>query len=249
MVTKHKHLLLFFFIFACAISVISANNWWTFKTEDITDSSFRHDKSKIVTVLTNKYGKKLNFQQVLRRWTKSSKNSGFNRNFQHFFKILAQEDPDFRHVFFELPPLNKKTLKKPAEFILIEAPIFKTRVKDVRYDIFASKHHLPQCKRSTACNFPNRSGNAVMIVPKGDNNMNNDRYTDLMSFAIKASEKEFYDLFKKVGQLSLKEIKKNPQRPTWISTHGLGVIWLHVRLDTIPKYYDWLPYKNANFFD
>ena len=31
----------------------------------------------------------------------------------------------------------------------------------------------------------------------------------------------------------------------WVSTSGLGVYWLHVRLDSYPKYYQHAPYKNA----
>ena len=33
--------------------------------------------------------------------------------------------------------------------------------------------------------------------------------------------------------------------PRWLSTAGLGVPWLHLRLDTRPKYYQYGPYKNA----
>jgi len=31
--------------------------------------------------------------------------------------------------------------------------------------------------------------------------------------------------------------------PTWLSTAGGGVAWLHVRLDTRPKYYRYNPYR------
>lgn len=31
--------------------------------------------------------------------------------------------------------------------------------------------------------------------------------------------------------------------PLWVSTSGLGVSWLHVRLDSRPKYYTYAPYK------
>ena len=29
----------------------------------------------------------------------------------------------------------------------------------------------------------------------------------------------------------------------WLSTAGLGVYWLHLRLDTRPKYYSFQPYR------
>lgn len=35
--------------------------------------------------------------------------------------------------------------------------------------------------------------------------------------------------------------------PIWLSTSGLGVYWLHVRLDTRPKYYNHDEYKYYKF--
>jgi hypothetical protein len=31
--------------------------------------------------------------------------------------------------------------------------------------------------------------------------------------------------------------------PVWVSTAGMGVSWLHVRLDNRPKYYGYKPYR------
>jgi hypothetical protein len=33
--------------------------------------------------------------------------------------------------------------------------------------------------------------------------------------------------------------------PRWLSTAGLGVPWLHLRLDSYPKYYRYRPYTTA----
>ena len=33
------------------------------------------------------------------------------------------------------------------------------------------------------------------------------------------------------------------EQPLWVSTSGLGVYWLHVRLDSSPKYFQHTPYK------
>jgi hypothetical protein len=33
--------------------------------------------------------------------------------------------------------------------------------------------------------------------------------------------------------------------PTWLSTAGMGVSWLHVRLDSQAKYYGYAPYRNG----
>ncbi len=34
-------------------------------------------------------------------------------------------------------------------------------------------------------------------------------------------------------------------RPIWLSTAGGGVAWLHVRLDSTPKYYGYAPYRDS----
>jgi hypothetical protein len=34
-------------------------------------------------------------------------------------------------------------------------------------------------------------------------------------------------------------------RRFWISTSGLGVPWVHVRLDSYPKYYQYRPYAQG----
>jgi hypothetical protein len=33
------------------------------------------------------------------------------------------------------------------------------------------------------------------------------------------------------------------EAPVWLSTAGMGVAWLHVRLDSRPTYYGHRPYK------
>lgn len=34
-------------------------------------------------------------------------------------------------------------------------------------------------------------------------------------------------------------------RPLWLSTSGLGVAWVHARLDERPKYFAWAPFREA----
>jgi len=39
----------------------------------------------------------------------------------------------------------------------------------------------------------------------------------------------------------MKELEKNVDTPRWLNTHGLGVHYLHVRIDEKPKYYSDYP--------
>jgi hypothetical protein len=52
-----------------------------------------------------------------------------------------------------------------------------------------------------------------------------------MDFTFNASDKEWVDLWKRVAKESMK-IK----HPFYISTHGHGVNWLHIRLEKNIKY-------------
>ena len=52
----------------------------------------------------------------------------------------------------------------------------------------------------------------------------------------KASEIQKRELWKKVALEANKMLKNNDN--IWISTHGLGVNYLHVRICNNPKYYE-----------
>jgi len=62
-----------------------------------------------------------------------------------------------------------------------------------------------------------------------------------------ADEPQVLALFKRVGKVVKEEIAK--QKLIWLNTAGLGVIWLHVRMDTRPKYYKTKRYKDPNFLN
>lgn len=53
------------------------------------------------------------------------------------------------------------------------------------------------------------------------------------------------DLFKLLGEKVISTIQKSEDhhKKYWISTSGLGVSWLHIRIDTYPKYYNYEEYK------
>lgn len=38
---------------------------------------------------------------------------------------------------------------------------------------------------------------------------------------------------------------RGADRKLWLSTSGLGVSWLHVRVDSVPKYYNFEEYKRG----
>src|SRR5437773_8006599 len=41
----------------------------------------------------------------------------------------------------------------------------------------------------------------------------------------------------------MEELEKDQDAPRWLNTEGTGVFYLHVRIDSRPKYYSWEEYK------
>jgi hypothetical protein len=85
--------------------------------------------------------------------------------------------------------------------------------------------------------FPNLGGDAYLIVPSPRAAAT--AYPHLAAFARNAPHAQQDALWHAVG-LALDARVEN--RPIWLSTAGLGVAWVHVRLDTSPKYYRHGPY-------
>ena len=67
-------------------------------------------------------------------------------------------------------------------------------------------------------------------------------YGHLAAFVREAPQAQRHTLWQVVGAALDERIGV---RPTWLSTSGLGVSWLHVRLDSRPKYYQYEPYRVA----
>ena len=66
----------------------------------------------------------------------------------------------------------------------------------------------------------------------------NESFTSLGPFlrhAAKNNPDQADILFQKFGEEALKIMKKQPR--TFLSTAGMGISWLHLRLDNRPKYY------------
>ena len=87
-------------------------------------------------------------------------------------------------------------------------------------------------------NFPNLGGDAQLIAPCPQ--ASPPCYTHLASFVRKAESPQQDALWQKTGQMMLDAIGKQPR---WLSTNGLGVFWLHIRIDRRPKYYQTETYK------
>ncbi|MCB9603971.1 MAG: hypothetical protein H6721_18140 [Sandaracinus sp.] len=89
--------------------------------------------------------------------------------------------------------------------------------------------------------FPNLRGDATLVVPNPTDDLA--PYGHLASFVREAPPAQVDALFAAVGQ-ALLDVRTRRRGTLWLNTAGLGVDWLHVRLDSRPKYYRHEPYKS-----
>ena len=72
------------------------------------------------------------------------------------------------------------------------------------------------------------------------------RPQDRREYSCRHGASQQHELWALVAQSLRKRARGHDARqPTWLSTEGSGVPWLHVRLDDRPKYYHHAPYRDA----
>lgn len=165
---------------------------------------------------------------------------------REFFSLLATRtdfagwynallaDVEAESFFWEFPPLSTASLDNPVEFVTIAGPM----LAGLRPDPDAFRDHFEVADQISTAVFPNLGGDALLIAPVPQDAPAT--YTHLASFVRKANIRQSCELWMQTG----KEVQKRlSDRPVWLSTSGLGVGWLHIRLDSGPKYYQHNPYK------
>lgn len=168
----------------------------------------------------------------------------------HEFFSLLENDADFaawytetlagcnfEAFFWELPPLTADKLGNGVEFVIIESALLAGFRPDPLP--FESQFELQQ--GSDVISFPNLGGDALLIVPTPIGSV--ESYTHLAAFLRTAPGDQVRLLWKVTAQTLSENLRRTPR---WLSTAGLGVSWLHLRIDTHPKYYNFSPYKTAD---
>lgn len=141
-------------------------------------------------------------------------------------KLLAGLAHEATHL--ELPPLRHDTLQREFEAVCIRNPRLATVAPEP--DVFA-EHFGAEAVAS----FGNLGGDSTLIAPcpPGD-------YGHLLSFLRSAPAEVAQALWSRVSREVSWSLDDDP---LWVSTAGMGVYWLHVRLDRRPKYYRYAAYR------
>jgi hypothetical protein len=151
------------------------------------------------------------------------------------FLLAELRNAPFPAIFWETPPVTRQTMARPFEYVTIAAPRLGGVTPDPRP--FA-RQFAGAGADETVLSFENLGGDAVLIAPRPLGPQS--AYGHLAAFLRSAPIAQQHDLLVLAASLALKALS---DRPLWISTSGLGVYWVHVRLDSQPKYYSHAPYR------
>lgn len=173
--------------------------------------------------------RQLSYNEVIQGWKNDAA-------FRDFYVSLLVQAP-FQAFFWESPAVTWASINQPYEFVLVDSPSLSTVKPNA--SPFA-KYLEPKNDNASVIVFENLGKDAVLIVPRELTNQT--AYTHFAAFVRNAPSVQVYELFQKLGETL--EARLGGQA-LWVSTSGLGVYWLHVRLDSRPKYYSFQPYKSA----
>ena len=141
-------------------------------------------------------------------------------------------------VFFEMPPISNSLKSSPFEFVLVPAPSLESVKTDFR--TFAM-HIEGKPEGCTGTVFANLGGDATLVVPCHRKDTPTNSYSHLSAF-VRGAQIDQVDAFWQL--LATSALERVGDRPLWISTSGMGVYYLHARLDSSPKYYNWKAYTD-----
>lgn len=192
---------------------------WSAIVEDLTPNRIQK-----VSVFSNK--KRVKYSEVIDLWQNDA-------NFRSFFMDLLESAP-FSAYFWETPPVTLTTVTRDFEFVLIDSP----SLAKVTCDPYSFREYFSESPSEEIISFPNLGNDALLVIPCPMANLS--VYPHLASFIREGATSQKHALWQTVGKLLHERLS---DRSIWVSTSGLGVYWLHIRLDSVPKYYNFRPYK------
>jgi len=157
-------------------------------------------------------------------------------DFRSYFTTLLADSP-FSAYRWETPAISQSSADSPFEFVLINSPGFSARKTDATT---YAQYFTDDDADSGVVTFTNLRGDATLIVPSP--RTTDAAYGHLAAFIRNAPRSQVDSIWRVVSRQVQSQIGS---KPVWLSTAGGGVAWLHVRLDSRPKYYGHNPYKTA----
>lgn len=190
-----------------------------------------HPNRSLIAASVLRAGWPLSFQELLAGWSGSAE-------FRAFWVRSLRRVP-FEAYCWELPPLTSNVLARAFECVFVENRDLARLSADRR----AFAELFAKAGKSEFAVFENLGRDATLIAPcpLGESSA----YTHLASFVRNAPGSQIDGIWKALAKAMRPRVG---EAPLWLSTAGMGVPWLHLRLDTRPKYYRHQPYAKAEFW-
>ncbi len=131
---------------------------------------------------------------------------------------------------WECAPVSADTVDDPVEMVLLPNRLIAT----LQADPGPFRSHFSPTGGPVA--FWSLGGDSRLVCPSAPGD-----FPQLHAWAT-TPQADHAALWRLVG-LELQAWWANTSEPLWLSTHGLGVSWLHVRLDPRPKYIHHRPFR------
>ena len=132
---------------------------------------------------------------------------------------------------WELPSVTTNTLDQPFEMTI-------TDTRAPYHSAADPSSFLCYFSDDPVASFENLGGDALLLAPTAKSPYPD--FRDLRHFLETAKEKQTLALWKAVGAAMEDRISG---KPVWLSVAGSGEPWLHIRLDSRPKDYQFEPYR------
>ncbi len=173
----------------------------------------------------------LSFFEVIDRW-------GNVEEFTSFY-IQTINELGWEGIYWEHPPIRREWGNQPYQCWLKESKSLPNlKINDKAFEA--------KLKYSDwLADFYSLGKDARLVVPT--KKTEKEHYGHLSSVLKKAPTEQKLKLFQRLAKVLKEELESG--KTIWLNTSGLGVIWLHLRLDTRPKYKKNSEYRSLHFWD
>ncbi len=155
-----------------------------------------------------------------------------HESFREIIQVEMRTAP-FVAFRWETPPLTSASIDQPFECLLHNSPDLDVRADPTDFEAYFQPG-------AEVVNFQNLGADALLIVPCPISKSAN--YSHIAAFHRSAPFTQQHAFWIAVAHTVLARVGS---QPLWLSTAGGGVDWLHMRLDDRPKYYRYLPWREA----
>jgi len=187
-------------------------------------SATSENRGNLLKYQISEQGHELRYCDVMELW----------RGDQEFvdFYISIFKRCGFQSYVWETPSVSKNTIDRVFEFVLFNVPE-ASRIPDRK--TYASYFDTKKSEDGIVA-FSNLGGDAVLVVPSPFRKDAN--YVDFAAFYREAPLSQQRALWRELSRYIEMHLSDEPM---WISVSS-GISWLHLRLDSSPKYYRYSPY-------